>query len=111
MNLVYIVLVILVGSAMALQGTVNSQLRAQWDVTAATLMSALVSVVSSLLIWGMAGAPVPPREKLLGISPWLLTGGLLASGAEVTAVHANGLCVVFCVILCAVFCAVLRVAS
>ena len=79
MTVVYIVLVILVGSAMALQGTVNSQLRAQWDVTAATLMSAAVSLIVSLAIWGLAGAPVPERDKLFGISPWLLSGGVFGT--------------------------------
>ena len=79
MTAVYIVLVILVGAAMALQGTVNSQLRAQWDVTAATLTSALVSFVLSLAIWGLAGAPIPGRERIIGISPWLFTGGVFGT--------------------------------
>jgi len=78
-NAVYVILVIMVGAAMALQGTVNSQLRAQWDVTAATLMSAVVSVLSSLVIWGFAGAPIPARERLTSVSPWLLTGGVLGT--------------------------------
>ncbi len=79
MTLVYIVLVILVGAAMALQGTVNSQLRAQWDVTSATLTSAVVSLVLSLAIWGLAGAPMPARERVIGLSPWLFTGGLFGT--------------------------------
>lgn len=79
MTAVYILLVILVGAAMALQGTVNSQLRAQWDVTAATLMNATVSFLLSLAIWALAGASVPARDRLAGISPWLLTGGFFGT--------------------------------
>lgn len=79
MTLLYIVLVILVGSAMALQGTVNSQLRAQWDVTTATLLNATVSLVLSLAIWAAAGAPLPPREKMTGLSPWLFAGGIFGT--------------------------------
>lgn len=79
MTAAYIVLVIMVGAAMALQGTVNSQLRAQWDVTTATLLNATVAFVLSVAIWALAGAPIPPREKMTGLSPWLFVGGVFGT--------------------------------
>ncbi len=67
----YMLMAVAIGSAVALQGVVNSRLRAQWGLAPAILLNSVVVIVLSLALWAVAGTPWPERARLAGF-PWVL---------------------------------------
>lgn len=90
MQLVLSLIVVISGCAVALQGVFNSRLRVQWDLGFAAMVNSIVASVTGFLFWLSTGAHFPSRERLLGISPVLLSGGVCGSFIVITGAYVFG---------------------
>ncbi|MGM0578875.1 MAG: DMT family transporter [Myxococcota bacterium] len=79
MKAVYAVLALVIGMSVALQGVVNSRLRAEWDLSSAILLNAVIVMLLSGTVWLVAGMPIPSREAIAQTPPATLFGGVMGA--------------------------------